>query len=295
MTQHSGFTADTPNHLVLDAGAFFKNYDITTGLGTLLGATRGGGEFKAVPSIRAIEVDGVKGRAKGLSALDSWDVSISANMLEITTAILATALTTGSVDSSTNVDYDIVTASNTLSLSHYIDNITWVGRLSGSNNPVIIQILNALNTEGVTIKVEDKNESVLPITFIAHYDYSDLDNVPFAIYYPKISSDSTPPTVTTVPADAATAVAVTANVVWTFSEAIQPALVNPANFFLTKAADGALIPGSLTLNAARTVVTLDPTTNMTAATAYIAVATKNVKDSNGNALAANEITNFTTA
>lgn len=295
MNQYSGFTNDTANHLVLDAGAFYKNYDITTGLGTLLGATRGGGEFKAIPTIRAIEVDGVKGRAKGLNALDAWEVSIMANMLEITTAILATALTTGSVDSVTNEDYDIVTANNTIALTDYIDNITWIGRLSGSNNPVIIQILNALNTEGVTLKTADKGESVLPVTFIAHYDSSDLENVPFAIYYPKISNDTTPPTVTVVPLDADAAVAVSANVVWTFSEPIQPALVNPANFFLTKASDGTIVAGSLTLNASRTVVTLDPTTNLTAATAYIATATKNVKDINGNALAANEITNFTTA
>lgn len=295
MTQYSGFTPDTTNRLLLDAGAFYKNYDIATGAGTLLGATRGGGSFTAKPTVRIIEVDGVKGRAKGLNNIDAWDVSIVANMLEITTAVLATALTTGSVDTATDQTYDIVTASNAIQLSNYLDNITWVGRLSGSNNPVVIQIYNALSTEGITLNTADKAEGVLPITFMAHYDALELDTVPFKIYYPKITGDSTPPTVTATPADAAPAVAVNSNIVWTFDEAIQPAAVNPANFYLMKGSDGSLVPGSLSLNAARTVVTLDPTANLTAATAYIAVASSNVKDINGNALAANSVTNFTTA
>lgn len=295
MTVYSGFTNQTPEHLVLDAGAFYKNYDIATGLGTLLGATRGGGEFKAVPAVRAIEVDGVKGRAKGLNVIDAWDVSIVANMLEITTEILKAALTTGSVDTVTNVDYDIVTASNTIALSDYVDNITWVGRLSGSNKPVVIQIFNALNTEGLSLKTADKGEGVLPLTFAAHYDATNLDKVPFVIYYPKLSADVAAPTVAITPADEAAAVPANSNVVYTFSEAINPADVNPANFILMKASDGTIVPASLALNVARTVVTLDPTANLAAATAYVAIVTRNVKDANGNSLADNNANNFTTA
>ncbi|WP_171628984.1 Ig-like domain-containing protein [Paenibacillus plantarum] len=295
MTQYSGFTDQTADHLLLDAGAFYKNYDITTGSGSLLGATRGGGEFNAKPTIRQIEVDGVKGRAKGLENIDFWDVSIMANMLELTPEVLATALTTGTIDSVSNTNYDIITASNSIQLSNYVDNITWVGRLSGSNDPVVIQIFNALSTEGISLKTADKNEGVLPITFIAHYDGSDLDTVPFKIYYPKLTVDTTPPTVTTSPTDAATAVVVTANFVWTFSKAIRPSVVNGSNFYVMKGSDGTLVPGTLSINGAKTVVTFDPTANLTATTDYVAVCSSNVKDLFGNALAANNITNFTTA
>lgn len=294
MGVQSGFTNQTAEHLVIDAGAFYKNFDLVTGQGTLLGATRGGGEFKAVPSVRSIEIDGVKGRAKGLNTIDSWEVTIVANMLEITPQLLAAALATGTVDSATNAMYDIITASNTIALANYLDNITWVGRLSGSNNPVIIQIFNALNTEGVTLKTEDKGESVLPVTFAAHYDATDLDMVPFKIYYPKLSGDTTPPTVTVVPADAATAIAVGASVVWTFNEAINPTLVNLSNFLLVKATDGTNVPGALTINAAKTVVTLKPSANLTAATDYIAIASSNIKDVNGNSLA-QKVIKFRTA
>jgi hypothetical protein len=107
--------------------------------------------------------------------------------------------------------------------------------------------------------------------------------------------DTTPPTVTVSPADAATAVATSANVVWTFSEAIDSGKVTAANFFLMKAADGTLVPGTLTPDSTGKIVTLDPTAALTAATAYIAVATANICDLTGNKLAANSITNFTTA
>ncbi|MCR8635747.1 Ig-like domain-containing protein [Paenibacillus radicis (ex Xue et al. 2023)] len=295
MTVYSGFTQDTPDHLLLDAGAFYKNYDIGSATGTLLGATRGGGQFTAKPTIRQIEVDGVKGRAKGLNNIDAWEVSILANMLEITPSVLSAALATGSVDTVTNANYDIVTASNTIQLSHYIDNVTWIGRLSGSNKPVVIRIFNALSTEGITLKTEDKNEGVLPITFMAHYDADNLDTVPFEIYYPKLPGDNTPPTVTTNPIDAATGFSVSGNFVWTFNEPIRSSSLDTANFMVMKASDGTIVPGTLTINAGKTVVTFDPTANLTAATAYIAVCTTGVKDMAGNALAANNITNFTTA
>lgn len=90
----TGFTKETPENLLLDAGAFFKNfvyvpggdnndtYDSAVAAGKLLGATKGGGEFSAVPTIRQIEVDGVKGRAKGLETIDSWEVYLKATILE---------------------------------------------------------------------------------------------------------------------------------------------------------------------------------------------------------------------
>jgi len=66
---YSGYTEKTAENLLLDAGAFFINFDIeeddfdsAVADGKLLGATRGGGSFSAVPEIRAIEVDGVHGK-----------------------------------------------------------------------------------------------------------------------------------------------------------------------------------------------------------------------------------------
>lgn len=195
----SGVTSGTPKHLQLDAGAFLKNYDPATDTWAsakatkLIGATAGGGSFSAVPTIRRIEVDGVKGATKGFEALDEWVVTMTANVKEITAESLQLALATGSSTatkspaSSESNNYNKVTAANDIADTDYLTNITWVGKLSGSELPVIIVMKNALCTNGLTLTTADKAEGVIALTFTAHYDPSDLDAVPFEIYYPIMS------------------------------------------------------------------------------------------------------------
>lgn len=192
MAIFSGFTSDTAKHLQIDAGAFYKNYDPTTDTpamasSKLLGATAGGGSFSAVPTIRQIEIDGVKGAVKGLEVIDEWAVTITANVKEITASVMATALAAGNAASSTTPAGTKITAGSELADSDYLTNITWVGRISGSQNPVIIVVKNALATNGLTLTTADKAEGVIAMTFTGHYTAADLDTAPFEIYYPSIS------------------------------------------------------------------------------------------------------------
>ena len=196
---YSGFTTKTAENLLLDAGAFFKNFNYEVGgtsndtfdsavkAGKLIGATKGGGEFSAVPAVRQIEVDGVKGRAKGLETIDSWDVYLKATVLETSAETIKSALCSATVDSS-DTTYDVITGNADISLDDYIDNITWVGKISGSEEPVIIQVYNALNTDGLTLTVQDKAEATIPMTFYGHYTQEDLNTPPFKIFYPKNES-----------------------------------------------------------------------------------------------------------
>lgn len=188
----SGYTAKTAENLLLDAGAFFANFNIATddfdtavAAGKLLGATRGGGQFTATPEIRSIEVDGLKGAAKGLQVIDSWDVNMTANVLEVTLDGLKKALVASEVDTTTNLEYDILKAKNLIELTDYIDNITFVGKKSGTAEPIIIQVYNAINTNGLSLQTQPRGEAVIAMTFKGHYDSNELDNPPFAIYYPK--------------------------------------------------------------------------------------------------------------
>lgn len=199
----SGFTKKTPEHLLLDAGAFFKNfiyepggtendtYDTAVAAGKLIGATKGGGEFSAKPSVRQIEVDGVKGKAKGLEVIDSWDVYLKATVLEATSESIKAALCAASLDTESDAQYDIIEGNSSIELDDYVDNVTWVGRLSGSDIPVIIQVFNALNTDGLTLTVQDKAEATIPMTFYGHYTQEALDVPPFKIFYPKKQADVT--------------------------------------------------------------------------------------------------------
>lgn len=107
-----------------------------------------------------------------------------------------------------------------------------------------------------------------------------------------ITPDTTPPTVTVVPIDTEAAFPKANNIVWTFSEAILPSCVTGANFFVMIASDGTAIAGVLSIGTNDTVVTFNPTNNLTTV-AHIAICTTNVKDKSGNALAANSVINFT--
>ena len=195
MKNYTGFNSNTANSLLLDAGAFFLNFDPETDtydtakLTKLLGATRGGGEFKAAMTVRQIEVDGVKGRAKGLEVNDAWDVYIKATVLEVNKSVLMKALGSATATSYTTASkpvtgYDYIEGNVDISVNDYIDNVTWIGKISGENDPVIIQVFNALNTDGLTLTVADKNEATVAMTFYAHYDTTQLDKAPFKIWVP---------------------------------------------------------------------------------------------------------------
>lgn len=105
------------------------------------------------------------------------------------------------------------------------------------------------------------------------------------------TADTVAPTVTSVPADAATGVSASADVVFTFDKAIDASTITNANVFLMMA-DGTAIEATLSVNTLNTIVTLHPTSAL-AAGSYIAVVTKNVKSASGVALAANDVVNFT--
>lgn len=193
----SGFNTNTAKHLMLDAGAWFKDYDLTKTyaanvavVGCLLGATQGGGSFSAVPTVRKIEIDGVKGSAKGMQTIDEWVVTMVANVKEITADNMALALgaaNTSVVAGEAETDgYTKVTAKVDIEETDYLDNITWVGRLSGAAKPVIIVIKNALSINGLSLTMADKSEANVPITVTGHYDASDLDTPPFEILYPPV-------------------------------------------------------------------------------------------------------------
>lgn len=102
-------------------------------------------------------------------------------------------------------------------------------------------------------------------------------------------------TITPSPADAATGVAVSSNVTFTFNNAINVSQVTGEYFYLMKSSDGTLVSAALSIDSTHKVVTLDPASNLTAATAYIAIASSLVMDIYGQKISSNTVVNFTTA
>ena len=110
---------------------------------------------------------------------------------------------------------------------------------------------------------------------------------------PLGTTDTAPPTATFNPASAATGVAVSVAPTVTFNEAIQKSLATTGNFVLMNATTGAIITTTVTVNAAGTIVTITPGSNLAGATAHILSVSRNVKDLAGNAYAGGT-TRFTT-
>ncbi len=107
---------------------------------------------------------------------------------------------------------------------------------------------------------------------------------------PDATGTPDPFTLSTSPADAATGVTVSANIVLTFSNELKAGAED--NIALTSAA-GVPVAFAMTINAARKVVTLNPNSNLSGSTDYLVVV-PNVEDIYNQALATT-VVNFTTA
>lgn len=194
---YSGYNAETPDKLLLDAGAIFKNFTVGTdtyasakAAGKCLGATQGGSEFAAVPSFRRMEIDGVHARTKGDTLIDGWDVSLKTKLVEITADNLKLALGVGDSATSSVTGYTEITGRDTIKDTDFVTNITFIGNILGSNTPIIIQVFNAFREGGLTITAADKNNVGVECQFYGYQDPDIYDDVsqeitpPFAIYYP---------------------------------------------------------------------------------------------------------------
>lgn len=193
----NGLNSKTPENLLLGPGAVYKDFTVgtdtvLTASAKLLGATKGGSGFKAVPSIRQVEIDGLRGAVKGMDIVDGWEITLSAKIVEVTAANLKLAVgpatqTAGTAGPPNTADWEIIKGTNCVLDTDYASNITWIGSLSGTDKPVIIQVYNALNTKGLELSFEDKGEGVIEAEFRGSYDLNKLGEVPFAIFYPKIT------------------------------------------------------------------------------------------------------------
>lgn len=192
----NGFTKDTAKNLQLDAGI------IVTGLATpedfsgelsgatLLGATSGGGSFVVEMEMRNLfeDLDGARGNYKEGNVIDSYNITLTTTIAEMTAKNIKLAL--GAADTTANQgagsDVDVTKARMTIKAEDYIDNVCWLGSLNGSDKPMIIELKNVMNTNGLNFTFEDKGKGKIELELKAHFDLSKPEEVPFAIYTPSV-------------------------------------------------------------------------------------------------------------
>lgn len=187
----TGVSANTPKNIMFGAGTIHKGLKYTNNAwnfdSTIVGATSGGSKLSIVPEITNIEVDGALVKAKGLTVKTGETASMEINFIELTKDIIKTATigADGTSDDATN--YDVIQSKAAIAEGDYWENIAFVGKtLEGKN---IIAIMdNALCTSGFEQEGKNKEGAVGKYTFECHADLtSDLDTLPWHIYYPKAS------------------------------------------------------------------------------------------------------------
>ena len=191
----SAFTKNTAKNMQLDAGLLVRGLtNILNFNGTIedekkLGATSGGASFSATPEMRNIfeGIDGAKGNYKDGNVIDNWEITLTATVKEMTAKNLQLAMATADIKSDDD-KFDVLTPRMEVKSTDYIDNICWLGTMNGSSEPMIIELKNVLNTNGISFTAEDKGSGSVELELKAHFDLSKPDEVPFKIYFPKQSA-----------------------------------------------------------------------------------------------------------
>lgn len=184
MALKTGLTDRTIVNLQLNAGVLLTTYTKGTDIdeNDIIGATRGGGSFTAVPTVHQAAVDGAPTYTKGLERVDDWVITLNATMVELNDDAVSRALGVGVVKTETGsgtTKDTTFTVKRTVNDADYKD-LYWVGDLSNGQN-VVIKIKNALNTSGFNLTFSDRGEGTYTLALIGHFTTDDLDTAPFEL------------------------------------------------------------------------------------------------------------------
>lgn len=184
MPLKTGLTDRTIVNLQLNAGVLLTKYTKGTDIeeDDIIGATRGGGSFTAVPTVHQAAVDGAPTYTKGLERVDDWVITLNATMVELNDDAVSRALGVGVVKTETGsgtTKDTTFTVKRTVNDADYKD-LYWVGDLSNGQN-VVIKIKNALNTSGLNLTFSDRGEGTYALALIGHFTVDDLDTAPFEL------------------------------------------------------------------------------------------------------------------
>lgn len=276
-------------NIQIDYGIVYANFGEVGE--TLLGPSRGGGTFDVKAAYRDIEFDGKRGKSKGTKVLEELNAALSVTLINTSMDTLALAMPFATLAAGV-----LTCGSSAIGVvpdANYLKNVTMFAKLvSGEYKK--ITLYNAMNEKDFSLAAKPKGEAEIGLEIAAHWDPTDDTADLYKIEdVASISGDTTPPTVVTVPADAAPNIVVSANLTATFSEDVKESDINSNNFILMKAADGTIVAGTLSYTAATKVATFDPTSNLDANSDYIWVIS-NVRDLAGNKMDP-VVVNFKTA
>ena len=191
--KRTGYTATTPQHYLMDAGAVYRNLVFEEGewSGELLGATSDGSTLSIEIGYREIEVDGVKVATRGGEAVETATATLEVNVKEITAKNYAKAINgrvRAALETEAPAGYQVIESFAEVRDEDYDDNVAFVGTLSGSDQPFIAILRNTLVTSPAETEHADDDEATIAMTFKAHADHDDVEanRLPWLVFYPPL-------------------------------------------------------------------------------------------------------------
>lgn len=155
-------TVEQIENIVIDSGVVYINYGVEGE--RLLAPVRGGNTFTVEGEIREIEVDGTRGKTKGLRRRIREDANLAVNFMDLSLKNLNMALPGSKLD----VAGKKLSSGWKITDEDYLENVTLIGEdMKGEFKK--ITIYNALADEGLEISMQDEDESVVEVHFSAHH------------------------------------------------------------------------------------------------------------------------------
>lgn len=199
----TGLRPATYEKLQLDAGLFLIGYTLpetVTDIASLkaaiaaeinsgqhlLGATRGGGTFRCVPTMRGIEADGKRSEFVGSMVNDGWDVRLTTTLIEMTGENLKRAFPSAEI--SGDAAKTVIKPKTAITKEDYKP-LMWIGETS--QGAMLINLTNAMNVAGANFTFTDKGEGTLPVEFRAFQStVLNQEYAPCEIYFLGTSSST---------------------------------------------------------------------------------------------------------
>lgn len=191
----TGFTADAADNFIFDSGVLFRNVtnpaagDLSAMTAeNFIGATTGGIEFTASPSLIDLfeDVDGAYGKFKGGDVIETWEISMNATLLEATAKNLAMAIGPATItDNSDMTKGKTITPENCIDDNHYANNICLFATKKGFDKPIVIEMTNVMNGNGISLTTNSKNKGTVEVELSPRFDLANPNVVPFKIHVPE--------------------------------------------------------------------------------------------------------------
>lgn len=191
----TGVSANTPKNVFFGAGTIHKGLKYTGSGGTgswnfaesCVGATNGGSKLNIIPNFFDVPVDGANVAIKGLKKKIGETATIEVNFAELTEDIIVASTIASSATATDDATMNLITPKADIAAGDYWDNIAFVGKTLDGRNVIAI-LENALCTSGFPLEGKNKDGATITATFTCHADIddnTDLDTLPWKIYYPK--------------------------------------------------------------------------------------------------------------